>query len=171
MDEGELVVVDKMVIVDSSPLIALAIVEGLLWLPEMFGSVYLPESVQNEVLPGRGATGEAAISQALDMGWLTLWTSEIPTLIDVDLDPGEFDCINLAMHYKDNSLLIMDERAGRAVAKEQGLRITGTAALIGFAKKTCLISSARTAFEKLHTHDYRIAPAIIREILTSVNEL
>ena len=68
-------------------------------------------------------------------------------------------------------LLIMDERAGRAVAKEKGLRVTGTAAIIGLAKKQDLIPSARAAFERLHNSDFRISATVINLILDSVNEL
>ena len=64
----------------------------------------------------------------------------------------------------------MDERAGRAVAKEKNLKVIGTAAIIGLAKKQGLISSAREVFKVLHTSDFRIAPAVINQILTSVGE-
>jgi predicted nucleic acid-binding protein len=45
----------KKVIVDGSPLIGLALVEGLIWLPQLFGQVFVPESVKQEVLPGKSA--------------------------------------------------------------------------------------------------------------------
>ncbi len=54
----------------------------------------------------------------------------------------------------------MDERAGRAVAKEKGLRVIGTAAIIGQAKKQGLIVSARAAFKALHVSDFRISAAV-----------
>jgi predicted nucleic acid-binding protein len=133
--------------------------------------VNIPESVRNEVLPNRGALGEALITEALEQGWVTVWSQPLPHVLEFDLDHGETDCINLALHHRDNALLIMDERSGRAVAREQGIKLTGTAALIGIAKKMGLISSAKDAFERLHIHDFRIAPSIIRQILTSVNEI
>jgi len=64
----------------------------------------------------------------------------------------------------------MDERAGRAVAKENGLRVIGTAAIIGLAKQQGLIPSARAVFEVLHRSDFRIASAVINKILLSINE-
>jgi len=64
----------------------------------------------------------------------------------------------------------MDERAGRAVAKEKGLRVIGTAAIIGLAKKQGLIASARAVFETLHNSDFRISAAVINHVLASVNE-
>ena len=160
----------RIVVIDSSPLIGLAIVDGLKWLPELFSTVFLPESVKQEVLPGKAARGEAAIAHALDAGWLKVWPEPIEPLLDIDLDRGETDCINLGLSHADEVLLIMDERAGRAVAKEKGLRIIGTAAIIGQAKKQGLIASARVVFEVLHRSDFRIAAAVINQVLVSVNE-
>ena len=161
---------ERIVTIDSSPLIGLAIVDGLKWLPDIFGTVYLPESVKREVLPGKAARGQTAIAQAIDAAWITVWPEPIEPQLEIDLDAGETDCINLALSHAGRALLIMDERAGRAVAKEKGLRVTGTAAIIGLAKKQGLLASAREAFEVLHNADFRISAAVIKLVLDSVNE-
>jgi Predicted nucleic acid-binding protein, contains PIN domain len=158
------------VVIDSSPLIGLALVGGLDWLPKLFGQVFLPETVKQEVLPGKDAPGENAIAQAIDEGWVTVWPDPISSRLDIDLDAGETDCINIGLTSPDQVLLIMDERAGRAVAKEKGLRVIGTAAIIGLAKKHGLIPSARAVFEVLHGSDFRISAAVINQVLISVNE-
>ncbi len=160
----------RIVVIDSSPLIGLAIVDGLQWLPKLFDAVFLPESVKQEVLPGKAARGEEAIAQALAAGWITVWPKPIESRLEVDLDMGETDCINLGLSHTDDVLLIMDERAGRAVAKEQGLCVVGTAAIIGLAKKQGLIASAREVFGFLHSSDFRISAAVINQVLISVNE-
>ena len=144
--------------------------DGLKWLPAIFGTVFLPETVKNEVLPGKTASGEDLIAHALDAGWIKVWPDPIDPRSDIDLDPGETDCINLGLNHADDALLIMDERAGRAVAKEKGLRVIGTAAIIGQAKKQGLIVSARATFEILHASDFRISAAVINQVLVSVNE-
>ncbi len=161
----------KFVVIDSSPLIGLAMVSGLAWLPELFNQVYLAETVKREVLPGKNAPGEQAILDAMAAGWIKIWPDPIVPQLDIELDAGETDCINIALSYPQGQvLLVMDERAGRAVAKEKNLKVIGTAAIIGLAKKQGLISSAREVFKVLHTSDFRIAPAVINQILTSVGE-
>jgi len=70
----------------------------------------------------------------------------------------------------DNALILMDERAGRAVATELGMRVAGTAAVIGLAKKRRLIDSARSRFERLHSTDFRISAAVIQAVLREVGE-
>lgn len=145
----------RFVVIDSSPLIGLAIVDGLEWLPKLFGDIFLPESIKQEVLPGKAACGEGAIAHAIEEGWIKLWTEPIEALLDIDLDAGETDCINIGMSHANEVLLIIDERAGRAVAKE---------------KKQSLISSARELFEVLHASDFRISAVVINQVLRNVNE-
>ncbi len=51
----------RIVLTDASPLIGLARIDGLLWLGELFGVVWMPPEVRREVLPNRGLRDEAAI--------------------------------------------------------------------------------------------------------------
>jgi predicted nucleic acid-binding protein len=160
----------RIVIADASPLIGLSIVNGLEWLPALFGEVWIPDQVCREVLSGKHSRGEADIQAALDAGWLKIWNQSFPALTDIDLDEGESACISIALHHPDPALLIMDERSGRAVAMEQGLQVIGTAAIIGRAKTSGLIPSARQVFEVLHRSDFRISQEVIRTILLRVGE-
>ncbi|MBK8118823.1 MAG: DUF3368 domain-containing protein [Sulfuritalea sp.] len=83
---------------------------------------------------------------------------------------GEASCIRIALMQESPALLLMDERAGRAVAAEHGLRVAGTAAVIGMAKSRQLTGSARTVFERLHASDFRISAQVIRAVLRRVGE-
>lgn len=64
----------------------------------------------------------------------------------------------------------MDERAGRAIATEHGLRVAGTAAIIGMAKQRGLIGSAQDVFGRLHSSDFRISAPVIATVLARVGE-
>ncbi|MFT3799690.1 MAG: DUF3368 domain-containing protein [Burkholderiaceae bacterium] len=158
------------VLSDASPLIALARVDGLNWLQTLFGKVWIPEEVWREVLPGHGFAGERAIQGALSAGCLAVHAlaPEGPPL--PDLDEGEAACICIALAQAAPALLLMDERAGRAVAAEHGLRVAGTAAVIGMAKSRGLVPSAREVFAKLHASDFRISAAVIETVLRRVGE-
>lgn len=159
-----------LVLSDASPLIALSRVQGLDWLRSLFGEVRMPPDVRSEVLPGRGLSGEADLEDALASGWLQVTepaprTPELP-----DLDEGEAACIRFALAHEGPVLLLMDERAGRAVAKEYGLRVAGTAAVIGMAKQRGLVPLAREVFAGLHAAEFRIAPEVITTVLRRVGE-
>lgn len=159
------------VLTDASPLIGLAHVGGLPWLAQLFGTVWMPAEVRSEVVGNRGFVGEDAILAAEKTGWLKLApaTPMGPELSD--LDEGEAACIRLALAWATPTLLLMDERAGRAVAQELGLQVAGTAAVIGMAKQRGLIGSARQVFEGLHQSDFRISPQVIKTVLQRVGEM
>ena len=164
----------RLVLSDASPLIGLAIVQGLAWLAPLFGEVWLPPQVRDEVLSGRVSRGEDDFRAALACGWLRLWDGVVPDLPLPDLDEGEAACIRIALAHQgtagNHALLLIDERAGRAVAAEQGLRMAGTAAVIGMARTQGLIPSARQVFETLHRSDFRISAEVIRTVLARVGE-
>lgn len=164
----------RYVISDASPLIGLAIVDGLRWLPQLFIAVWIPPSVQREVLAGIGARGETEIAAAIKQKTVRVWQKVIPPpkLPLPDLDEGETDCIHIALsRAAGNALILMDERAGRAVATERGIGVAGTAAVIGLAKKRGLIDSAKSRFERLHATDFRVSAAVIQAVLRDVGEL
>jgi predicted nucleic acid-binding protein len=85
----------------------------------------------------------------------------VPTVVT---DEGEAASIRLALAAEAPALLLVDERAGRAVAREHGLAVAGTAAVIGLAHRKGLIPSARAVFSALHASDFRIAPAVIHTV-------
>ena len=145
------------VLSDASPLIGLARVDGLGWLNALFGVVWeLPD--EQKIL--------AAFAQGgLRVCERTPAKPELP-----DLDEGEVACFRLALADTTPALLLMDELAGRAIAREQGLRVAGTAAVIGMARTRGLIPSARDVFARLHASDFRISTSVIAEILRRVNE-
>ncbi len=161
------------VLTDASPLIGLARVNGLQWLPCLFGTVWMPAEVRAEVVSA-GTTGgfaeEACIHLAETQGWLrvTGLTPLAPSL--PDLDEGEAACIRIALAQTQSALVLMDERAGRAVAQALGLKVAGTAAIIGMAKSRGLIGSATEVFARLHRSDFRISAEVIRAILQRVGE-
>jgi predicted nucleic acid-binding protein len=111
------------------------------------------------------------IRSALEAGWLKV-REPTPVTPDLpDLDEGEAACIRLALAFKGPVLVLMDDRAGRVIAAEQGVRIAGTAAVIGLAKSQGLIPSARDVFARLHASDFRISAKVIDTILQQLGEL
>ena len=158
------------VIADASPLIALARVNGLAWLQALFTEVFVTDVVLREVLTGRFLETEAPIQQALTDGWLRAEDPGTTEPALSELDEGEAASIRLALASGPQALLLIDERAGRAVAQALGLKLAGTAAVIGLARQTGLIPSAREVFAQLHASDFRIAPDVIKTVLSRCGE-
>lgn len=159
----------RQVLSDASPLIGLALVDGLPWLGGLFGSVLVPQEVWGEVV-SRGFSGEASLHSAQAAGWLEVAQPAPSHPLLPDLDEGEAACIRLALAGQDPALPLMDDRAGRAVAQGFGLQVAGTAAIIGMAKVRGLVPAAKPVLERLHLSDFRIAAEVIRTVLRRVGE-
>lgn len=123
-------------------------------------------------LASTGALDLAGVRAALAAGWLRTWTGEVPEVALPDFDEGESACIRIALAHQaargHEALLLIDERAGRAVAQEHQLRMAGTAAVIGTAQMRGLIPSARNVFETLLQSDFRISAEVIRTVLARI---
>ena len=105
-----------------------------------------------EVLTGRFPESEAPIEMALAAGWLKSVAVEMADPALPDLDEGEAASIRLAL------------------AQSFGIRLAGTAAVIGMARQRGLIPSAKAVFAQLHASDFRSAPAVIHAVLDRCGE-
>jgi predicted nucleic acid-binding protein len=79
------------------------------------------------------------------------------------LDRGERAAIRLAVH-EDARLLVIDERAGRTVANDLGLAVTGTLGVLDVAATEGLVDVAEV-IERLRATSFRAAPSLYRWLL------
>lgn len=160
----------RIVLADASPLITLAAVGGLEWLHRLFGVVVLTNVVLAEVMPGEGRIGEGEIGRAIEERWLEVIEDKWPTPQFPELDEGEASVLRAAVNLGGSSLPLIDERAGRAVARELGFAVSGTVGVIVAAKRHSLIPAARPVFERLLARDLRISAELIRAALAECGE-
>lgn len=158
------------VLCDASPLIVLSRVGGMHWLREIFGSVHVPLAVRKEVLTGKDSVGETLIRAAIMNKSLVVLRRDWKLPQFPLLGEGEAACIRAAVNLHQPSLLLIDDRAGRATAMEQGFKVTGTAAIIAMAKRKKLIPSAAAVFEQLLQMDFRLSAEVIRAALVAAGE-
>jgi predicted nucleic acid-binding protein len=144
----------KLIISDTSCLIALTNIRRLDLLKELCKVVYITPEVAAEY-------GEA----------LPDWIQVIPVkdalkvqTINNDLDLGESTAIALALETQ-NSLLILDDGKARRFAKNIGLTMTGTLGLLITAYKAGILPDFNIVIEKLRKHNFRI-PANIDKYLS-----
>ena len=156
--------------VDASPLIGLAYVGGLGWLPRLYRTVFITHAVRDEVIPGRRLPGESAIRDALRRRHIRLFRRKLTEPVFPELDDGEASILRAALDYGEGALIVVDDLAARTVAAQRGILYTGTAGVIIEAKRTRLIRSARPVFERLAQTDFRLSPQVVEEILTKLGE-
>ncbi len=109
---------------NTTPLIALASVDALHLLPDLFHRVHIAASVAAECRVG----GPIKVPDLSSLPWLEIAPVPPPSKTPSplwELDAGERDTIELACARKAD-LVIIDEKLGRNHAEFLGLRITGT---------------------------------------------
>lgn len=142
------------VVSDTSPVSALVAMGWLDWLRIRWEEVHVPEMVWEELRRRSMPRDWESLEDARRQGWLHVMAVGNPEVVEelsrMDLHPGECEAIALAEELGAGCLL-MDERDGRLVAEHRGLKFTGTAGMILWAKLQNLIPSARDAMLNLRS--------------------
>lgn len=161
------------VIADTTPIITLLKLERLDLLEKLFGVVIIPVAVYEELTSNQKYLTEAQIIS--DCSFLkcreVFDRQSIKILREVvGLDAGESEAIALADE-QGADLLIIDERKGRRVAKQMGLKITGTIGILiqAFDCKILLRQEILACIEILRNSDIRISDALFETVLEHVN--
>ncbi|MGB6222595.1 DUF3368 domain-containing protein [Haloferula sp.] len=136
-------------------------------LRRLYGKVTVTESVRSEAVhPGAPENLRRFFLQAPD--WISVVPDGSPPLEETGvLDRGEASAITLAWQHRDCSLLILDEKRGRKVASELGLRVTGTAGLLTNAAAAGLIDF-EDAFLRLSQTGFRLSPHVVETLRQSL---
>ena len=153
------------VVSDSSPILNLASVDKLHLLRDLFAELIIPPAVEQE-LSGKGIT--------LDPLWVTVVTAQdrnqVAALHD-HLDPGEAEAIVVAAELR-AALLLIDERRGRRIAMDRGLKITGLLGVLARAKTLGLIPRCQPVLDDMiRKAGFWIGDDLRTQFLRGVNEI
>ncbi len=159
------------IISNTGPLIALATIDRLDILNNLFEKVVVPEAVHYELLEGGPAqAGTNSYQQATWVKVETL-TAPLDPLLDNVLDTGEASVIQLAREKQIDRVLI-DERKGRKIAREiYQLRVIGTARILVEAKRHGFLDNVQNIISQMTDNGYRIHDNIVAHILKEAGEL
>ncbi len=132
----------SIVVSDTSPIRALAFIGRTGLLSKLFGRVFVPPAVAIELLE------PAAEFESIDIEDFPFIEVVVPIAVNEvaklreTLDWGESEALVLARELKVDQVLI-DELAGREVARQMGLGLIGTLGVLLKAKKAGLIDAIR----------------------------
>jgi predicted nucleic acid-binding protein len=165
---------NRIVVADAGPLIALARIERLSLLFALYGSVVVPEAVLAELCVGSDRPGARVLSAALADGFIE--PRALPGGCEADmaslgllLDAGESAAILLAQETQCRFLLI-DERRGRQIARRRGIPVVGLAGVLLAAKQRGLLESVESVLAALSRQGYRLSDALLDEVLRLAGE-
>lgn len=115
--------------------------------------------------------GKEDLAAALSEDWLRLSEPGRPEAyhpLNPGIDAGEASCIALALGRRQRglkSLLILDDRAGRAEARRLDLELTGTAAVVAMARLRGLIPAAGPVLQELCGNGYCLSNPTVDTVL------
>ena len=149
------------VVADTSPLNYLIQIDSDHVLPVLYERVLVPSAVVGELKHPRSVPAVRA------------WLTRMPSWLEVRevtettettltrLDPGERQAIQLAKQ-EHADLLLMDEKLGVRIAREQGLAVSGTLSVLVQAAYRKLIDIEQ-ALRDLQATDFRCSPSVLEE--------
>jgi len=153
-----------MIIGDSSALIALTIVDKLELLEKIFDTIYVPQSVYDEVV-----VSHKPQSRKLQ----TFLSDKIKTVkLDISkmgLGQGELEAIRLYKDLNADFLLIDDKRA-KSFAKLNGVNVIGSLGVLMLAKEMGLVETIKDDLQKLEDSNLFISKHLVETILREVGE-
>lgn len=159
-----------MIVSDASPLIYLSKINQLELLKKLFGNVFIPGEVYQEVVI-RGkidSHSDAIIIERAVGKWINIVKiNDTQKLANFEeLDKGEMETIILALNKKAN-LVLIDEACGREIARNLGLNVKGTVyvLLLAYQKKILSREEIKKSFELLIGYGFRLAPELYAKIL------
>jgi len=152
----------RVVVADSGPLHYLVLIRKIDVLPKLFDSVAVPEAVVGELRHERTPAAVRAWAST-PPAWLAVHADPAEPLLLPPLDPGERAAIALALALG-AELLLVDDRAGTAAARDQGLETVGTVGVLKLAAKRRLIDLP-TAFAALRATNFYHPPALLDALL------
>jgi len=143
----------KIIVSDTSCLIALSNIGSVNLLRDLYTEVIITPEVEDEfgdTLPD----------------WIIVEkvkNSELQDEIGLKLDKGEASSIALAIEMKE-SVLIIDELKGRTVAKSFNVEIIGTIGIIILANKRGLLMDVMSTIQNLVNNGFRLSDKLLKNL-------
>ena len=157
----------RKVVVNTTPLIALAEIGELHLLKDLYGEIYIPDAVFEEI------KSEPAYSEVRVASEWIKQVSVSPAgntdMLSSRLHTGEVEVIQYARE-SDADLVILDDQLARRTAKYLGLTITGTLGVIIKAKEKGYVQSVKPIMDKLIQNGLYISPKVQEDVLKLSDE-
>ncbi len=155
----------RVVVADTTPIRYLAAIGHLHLLPRLFGTIFVPSVVYEELQnPATPQFVRAALKPP--PAWLKVVPAEVadndPVLLA--LDEGEGAALTLGLSLGAD-LVLIDERKGAAAARLKGLPFTGTLGLLTLAAQRQWLDLA-DAFAQLRRTNFHCSEDLLRSLLS-----
>lgn len=154
-------------VADASALVALARLDLLDLLSDLFDEVLVPEGVRDEAILGRADAPDArTIEHALSAGRLRLRPAAAESTGEAwqrSLGRGEAEVIQLARD-SHADFVVLDDLAARRIADGLGLLVIGTVGVLLLARRAGRIAAVLPLVERLRATGFRLSDDVVDAI-------
>ncbi len=154
----------------ASPIVFLYRIGALEWLPKLFGEIWMPSCVLDDLLQARFIGYD--VPSPFDLPWVQYADPQltIPAVwLALDLSSGEVAAMSLAFENQ-NCLVLLDEPMGRRAAGLIGLECWGTLRILLEAKKQGLTETIAPYVDRLGKSGVWLTNDTCRRILKLAEE-
>ena len=158
------------VVSNTTPILCLYKIGQLHLLDALFGRVYVPMAVYNEIsIAGRGKQGDNIIDTTE-----YIYVKETQNVLAVNLLRSLLDCGESETIVLGNELgadiLVIDEKKARRVAQTNNQSVVGTIGILQLAKDRGLIADMKTHLDNLYANGIWISQKLYHAVLQNNNE-
>lgn len=160
-------------VADTGPLIGLAKIRQIRLLESLAGAVLIPPAVRRELLSHRGFEApllEKAVEERLQIEPPGEPPQEVEKATS-NLDEGERAAIVLAYAVKREAVLLMDDQAGRRVAQQLNVPVTGLIGVLLRSKESGEIEEVTSHLEAVRQQGYWLSDEIVATARRMAGEL
>lgn len=149
---------------NTSPLLYLYRVGVVDWLPHLFGRVWTPPAVVEELRVGQRKGYE--VPEATAYEWLSVVEpAAVPSeWLALDLGMGELEAMALALAYPKH-VVLLDDGLARQIAKAAGLEVWGTLRVLLEGKALGLTESIEKLVEDLEASGMWLSQTVKERVL------
>ena len=157
---------DRTVISNTTPLIALAGIGCLDILQKIYGEIIIPQAVHDEII------GEPEKSAVINSSWIKvkrISNVDAKRLYRAKLHAGEVEVMILGEEINAD-LLLMDDYEAKKTAKFMGFTVTGTLGVLLRAKQEGLITEVKPVMTALMNNGLFISKGVQDYVLKAAGE-
>lgn len=155
------------VVSNSTPIISLSSINKIDILHSLFSNIFIPLAVYQEIRKKK-LYGYDEIEESFFIKQ-DIQSKQFLGFLRKDLDEGESEAILLAKEINAD-LLIIDERIGLRIAKNEGIDCLGTLSILRIAKEENIIQEVKPLLYELKNKGRWYSKKLIEEFLIAIKE-
>lgn len=154
---------------NTSPFLYTYRIGGLDWLPGLFGEMWIPDAVAQELDAGRRAGYDVPDPYAYEWVRIVEPVALPPRWLALDLGAGELAAMALALE-NPTRVVLLDDLLARRTAKAAGLDVWGTLRVMLEAKNLGMVGSIAPLVGRLADAGMWLSDDVCRRILALAGE-